>query len=287
MSWILSAFADEAGRDIDTQIAALRDARVAFVDLRAVGEHTITDLPVDDAKKVAEKLADAGIAVGMFGSPIGKIDIADDFAVDLERIAHLERLAPIFGASSVRIFSYYNKAGAPKDAWRAESLNRLTELRSRAGDLGLVLYHENESHIFGDHPLDVLTIAELRDGTTFRTVYDFSNYLRTGVGGRQTWQMLRDVTDAFHFKDQLSSGEVVPIGQGDTDAEWIVADALANGWSGPCTVEPHLVHSDAVLATIVSGKENAALKDLGPLECFRIACREAHAFLARIGVEYR
>ncbi len=287
MSWTLSAFADEAGPTIDTQIAALRDAGISFVDLRTVGTCSITDLPHDDARSAARMLENAGITVLMYGSPIGKIDIADDFATDLARLEHLADLAGMFGARAVRIFSYYNRRGATKDVWREESLSRLERLRGRAAELGLELYHENESGIYGDHPADVLEIARLRDEPTFRTIYDFSNFIRTGVSGWQTWEMLRDVTDGFHLKDQIRDGAVVPIGHGDTDAERIIADAAASGWRGPCTIEPHLASSWAPAPDDGSGDERATFEDLGPLPCFSIACREARALLEKLGVEYR
>ena len=298
MTWTLSAFADEAGPMIDTQITALRDAQISFVDLRGVGTFTITDLPRDEARSAARKLDEAGITVAMYGSPIGKIDIGDDFSTDLARLAHLGDLAEIFGARAVRIFSYYNRHGAPKDAWREESLSRLERLRARAAELGLVLYHENESGIYGDHPSEVLEIARLRD-ESFRTIYDFSNYLRTGVSGWRTWELLRDVTDGFHLKDQNRDGAVVPMGHGHADAERIIADAVETGWSGPCTIEPHLASSLAAVPTRISahagaaasedaaGKPSVTFSDLDRLTCFSIACREARALFERVGVPYR
>src|SRR5690606_26178239 len=139
-----------------------------------------------------------------------------------------------------------------------------------AGQLGLVLYHENESEIFGDHPDDVAELIPLRDGETFKLIYDFANYIRTGVDGWKSWEMFRDVTDCFHFKDQKKDGQHVPLGQGETDAARIVADAAERGWSGPCVIEPHLTHSKAVLSTGVHGTGSKALADMTPAETFQI-----------------
>src|SRR5690554_411081 len=105
----------------------------------------------------------------MYGSPIGKIDLADDLQIDLDKLDHLGKLKDIFGCDAVRIFSFYNrKKQADKATWQREAVDRLNRLRDRAGQLGLVLFHENESDIFGDHPEDVLRLAELRDGQTFK-----------------------------------------------------------------------------------------------------------------------
>ncbi len=286
MTWIISGFADEAGPTTHEQIEALKRDGLTHIDLRSVEGQNISELDPAVARDVRAQLDEAGIRVNMFGSPIGKIDIADDLEQDLARLRHLREMARIFDCKAVRIFSYYNRGGQPHNQWREQSLDRLARLRDEAEKLDLVLFHENESEIFGDRSDDVLAIAELRDGQRFKLIYDFANYVRTGEPGLVTWAKFRDRTDAFHFKDQRANGEHVPMGQGDTDAEAILMDAAAMGWSGPCTLEPHLVHSPAVLATGASGTGSQSLKDLGPGECFHVACDEARRLLDRVGVTW-
>lgn len=287
LTWTLSAFADEAGPSSDEQIAASQKGGLKFIDLRGVDGHNITVLPLDAAEKVARKLDAAGIRVNMFGSPIGKIDIADDLKIDLDKLEHLGRLKDVFGCTAVRIFSFYNKKNkVSKDAWRQESIDRLRKLQDLAGRLGMTLYHENESEIFGDHPDDVLALAGLRDGRSFKLIYDFANYIRTGVPGWDTWQRFVDLTDCFHFKDQKKDGQHVPMGHGDTDAQRILDDAARRGWSGPCTIEPHLTHSKAVLATGVHGSGAKSLADMKPAETFQVAVEGAKAAMKKAGVQY-
>jgi sugar phosphate isomerase/epimerase len=284
MTWLLSAFADEAGGSTDEQIAALQRGHIKHTDPRMVDGHNIVDLPVDAAKACKQKLDAAGITVAMYGSPIGKIDIADDFEPELQKLEHLAKMKDVFGATDVRMFSYFNKQGASHDQWREQSIDRLKRLRDKAGQLGLVLYHENESHIFGDKSDDVAALAELRDGETFKLIYDFANYTRTGEDGWSIWQKLKDQTDCFHFKDQKNNGQHVPMGQGDSDAVRIVSDAVSAGWSGPCTLEPHLAFSDAVLATGASGTGDLSLKDMDRADVFQVAAEAAHSFLKQCGV---
>ena len=97
---------------------------------------------------------------------IEKIDIEDDFQIDMGKLRQLGELAPILGCNAVRIFSYYNRENRPADRWRAESLDRLRRLRDLAGEVGLVLYHENESGIYGDACERVLVILNSRRRTT-------------------------------------------------------------------------------------------------------------------------
>lgn len=278
-SWPLSAFADEAAESCDGQIAAIKRAGFKHIDLRGIDGHNISVLPLDKAAIIRGKLDAAGITVGMFGSPLGKIDIAEDFAIDVNKLRHMGALADILGCRSVRIFSYFNKNNAPKDKWRDESLSRLKRLRDLAVELNLTLYHENEGHIFGDKSQDVAVIArELRGdkaGGPFRMIYDFDNYNRTGQDGWSIWLEQRGIVDAFHLKDSNAAGAHVPIGEGSTKAKEILADALSRGWAGPLSLEPHLKHSKAVMATGPSGQANVQFAELSEADCFHAAAQTA------------
>lgn len=281
MSWPLSAFADEAGPSCDEQIAALKKAGLRHIDIRSIDGHNITVLPLDVAKTIRAKLDAAGLTVGMYGSPLGKIDITEDMEIDLAKLRHLGELRPILGATDVRIFSYYNKTNKPKSEFQAESFKRLDELQSLAEELGLVLYHENESNIFGDKSDDVLDIArEFRDPEgSFRMIFDFGNYNAGGEDVWEAWLKLREFTDAIHIKDNMRNADGklhhVPAGQGNGKIPQILADAMQRGWTGPLVVEPHLQHSAAVAATGPSGVANQAYTSMSAGETFGIACQAA------------
>lgn len=288
MPWKLSAFADEAGGTCDQQIAALLRDHVHFIDIRSLDGFNIAVLPLDHARNVRNMLDVSGIKVAMFGSPIGKIDIADDLSIDLQKLRHLGELAPILGCNAVRIFSYYNKHNRPKDEWRRESLSRLAQLKLLAHQLGLVLYHENERHIFGDLADDVAAIAsELRDPNgAFRMIFDFDNYNQSGENVWNNWLLLRDTTDAIHLKDSAKIGDQhqhVPVGHGTGSVKEILRDAVARGWSGPISIEPHLSHSGAVAATGPSGIANTAYAAMPAAESFHLAASTAVALLKEVG----
>jgi len=264
MTWTLSAFADEAGGTAQEQIDALQAAGIKYIDLRGIDGCSITELPLGQAAAINVKLADAGIGVQMFGSPIGKIDIADAVEIDLDKLKHLGDLKDVFNCNAVRVFSYFNKAAQPVVQWRQESLSRLSRLRDLAVDLGLVLYHENERHIFGDRLPGVKVIAdELRGGSgdgPFRIIFDFDNFNQTGDDVWRNWLELRDQTDGFHVKDSDPNNQHVPAGRG-----------VGN-----------LAHSAAVLATGPHGVANQSLAELGNVECFQLAAEAATALLDEI-----
>ena len=290
MSWILSAFADEAGESTDEQLAVLKQTGLDHIDPRNVDGHTITDLPVDHAREVKARYDEAGIRVNMFGSPIGKIDIADDFQVDLDRLQRLAKLAEVFDCRAVRIFSYFNANSVSEHEWRAASLERLNKLVDLAEKLDLVLYHENEKHIFGE---PVRRVTVLRDeihsrrGERFKMIFDFDNYNQAGEDVWAAWQALGEAAAAIHLKESKrqpdGSFQHVPMGTGDGHAPRVLADLAERGWEGPLTLEPHLAHSAAVLATGPSGAANQALSDLTPAECFAIAADAAKKLLVDVG----
>jgi len=286
MNWTLSAFADEAGEATADQLWALARAGIDHIDPRNIDGTNIAELPIDQAREVKARYDEAGVRVNMFGSPLGKIDIADDMAIDLARLEHLGKLADVFDCRAVRVFSYYNRDGAAEHEWRAESLKRLNQLLDLADTLDLVLYHENEKHIFGD---PVRRVVVLRDevhrkrGDRFKMIFDFDNYNQTGEDVWAAWRELRDSTEAIHLKESSrqedGSFQHVPVGTGDGRVPEVLADLARRGWAGPLTLEPHLAHSAAVMATGPSGQANQALADLDPADCFQVAAEAAAKLL--------
>ena len=102
----------------------------------------------------------------------------------------------------------------------------------------------------------------------------------------ENWLALREQTDSFHLKDSDSEGQHVPIGEGAGQAPRILADALARGWDGPLSLEPHLAHSAAVVATGPSGRAYEKTAGLTPQQCFAYATDAARKLLDRIGAAY-
>jgi len=287
MSWIISGFADEAAESADDQIIAVRDAGLTHIDPRSIDGYNISELPLEHAAALKQKFDTASITVNMLGTPIGKIDIADDFQIDQTKLDHVAKVGQALGCNQVRIFSYYNKNDQSKDAWRNESLSRLTQLKQRAQELGLVLYLENELHLFGDTCEPTLEIiSALRDGKTFKTIFDFDNYNQVGEDVWQNWLKLRDVSDAFHLKESDSDCQHVPVGEGAGRIKDILTDAKTRGWTGCLSLEPHLAHSPAVMATGASGQANQRLADLSPAQSFVYAAKVAKSLLEEIDASF-
>ena len=112
MSYTLAAFADEAGSSLTAQIAALQRNGIGLLEIRGVDGKSIADVDAGEAKEIAKRLADAGLAVRSIGSPYGKIGINDDFGPHFEKFRRTLEVAGILGASYMRIFSFFIPAGS-------------------------------------------------------------------------------------------------------------------------------------------------------------------------------
>ena len=287
MTWRLSGFVDEAGLSIEEQLEAAKQSQLRYIDLRGIGDGNISSLPADQASAVRSQLDAAGLTVNMFGSPIGKIDITDGVRSDLDKLEHLARMADIFDCRAVRVFSYFNKTGIDPVTWGQQAIERLGTLRAKAMELGLSIWLENERHIFGDRLPEVMRILdELHDGESFRMIFDFDNFNQSGDNCYANWQKLKGRVDAFHLKDSTKEAMHVPIGQGAGYAREILTEAKASGWQGSLSLEPHLAHSPAVMATGPHGEANQALSDLSPTEAFVFATEEARKLLREIGADF-
>ena len=73
--FILSAFADEAGKSLASQIAALQRNGIGYIEPRAIDKKGVITLSECELKEVRRTLDDGGIRVSSLGSPIGKYPI--------------------------------------------------------------------------------------------------------------------------------------------------------------------------------------------------------------------
>ena len=62
MAFVLSAFADEIGADLELQIEWLKKTGVGFVEYRSSGGKNVSDHTLEEGKAVLARLKDAGLA---------------------------------------------------------------------------------------------------------------------------------------------------------------------------------------------------------------------------------
>lgn len=233
MNFKLSAFADEAGKNIGEQIEALRENGIEYLEIRGVDGQNISAITNEKAKEVKRQLDDAGIAVWSLGSPYGKINIDGDFDGHLDSFKHGLELADILGTQRIRMFSFYVPAGS-EAIYRDDVLEKLERMIDTAKGSGIILCHENEKGIYG---ATASGCAEIHKAfPTLRAVFDPANFIQCKQDTVKAWDMLSDYVDYMHIKDALENGSVVPAGKGIGNLPYL----LERYRGEVLTLEPHL-----------------------------------------------
>ena len=211
---VLSGFSDEIAPELDIQLAAIREWGLSHIELRAADGVNVSDFSPEKVKEVKAKLAAAGVSVSSIGSPLGKISIEEDFAPHLEKVKRTLEIQKELGAPYIRMFSFYLPEGQDPALFRGEVLERL----HRCQDL-----------------------LEQLAGPHFQAVFDFANFIQVGQETLPAYGLLKPYVAYVHVKDALlSTGAVVPAGQGDGHVRDILTDLLGGGWKGFLSLEPHL-----------------------------------------------
>ncbi|MEX2580399.1 MAG: sugar phosphate isomerase/epimerase family protein [Verrucomicrobiales bacterium] len=245
---ILTGIADEAGRDIDTQIAAHRELGWEAIELRLVdGKNVCGDLSDEDFARAADRIEEAGLRVTGFASAIGNWSrrIDEDFQRDLDElrcaIPRMQRL----GARFIRTMSWVGE-GVAEGEWRDEALRRYRELVELAADGGIFLAHENCTGWGGLSGRHMRELIETIDSPHLVVLFDVGNTISHGY---EPWPFYREIKDLIryvHVKDCRVNPEggrsalyTYP-GEGDACVREILADLLGDGYEGVVSIEPHV-----------------------------------------------
>ena len=134
--FILSAFADEIDPALDVQMDVLEQHEISYIEIRGVDGKNITQYPLDEVKAIKEQLDDRGFKISAIGSPIGKINITDDFGPHLELFKHTLEIAKILETRYIRMFSFYIPEGEKPESYREEVMNRWRQFMQAAQGTG-------------------------------------------------------------------------------------------------------------------------------------------------------
>lgn len=244
----ISGFADEICADFDEQLRTVTDLGMNHICLRAADGKGIASYTVDEVQKLLlPRLRARGVNVSSLGSPIGKIDLTDDTAFD-RQLAQLETLCQIcelLGSRYVRVFSFYVPADQPPGAFADAVVARMGQFAEIAQRYGVILIHENEKGIFGDSASRCRTLLDTVNSGHFKAAFDFANFVQCGEDPIECWMQLREHVVYFHIKDAVRTTEAnVLCGTGDGHIADILKSAIANGYRGFLTLEPHLAKFD-------------------------------------------
>ena len=231
------AFADEASGSVDKQILAMKRNGLQGLEIRNVDGTNVSDISLEKAEEVHQKMQKAGLIVWSIGSPLGKIGIEDDFETHMEKFRHTLEVAKILDCKNIRMFSFYIPEGKEAEVYQGEVIRRLKAMVEAAKGSGIDLCHENEKGIYGDVAKRCLEIHKAVP--ELKGIFDPANFIQCGQDTVEAWEMLKPYIKYLHIKDALENGKVVPAGEGIGQLKRILDDFSSRGGEN-VTIEPHL-----------------------------------------------
>ena len=245
---IISGIADEAGKDIESQIRAHKELGWKAIELRFIdGVNVAADLPDAEFENVAEKVLESGLQVTGFASAVGNWsrNIKEDFAQDVDELKTAITRMNRFGTQFIRTMSWVGD-GATDSEWRDESIRRYKELAKIAEDGGIVLAHENCTGWAGLSAENQRTLIEEVDSENLCVLFDIGNTVGYGYDPWEYYQGVKDLLRYVHIKDCNVNPEggksdlfAYP-GEGDARVRDILSDLKTSGYDGVVSIEPHV-----------------------------------------------
>lgn len=245
--FVLSGFADEIADDLDTQLTVFEELGLGHIDLRSVDGSNVIDLTDDQLGRVRDALNRHEIEVAAIGSPIGKIDITDEFEPHHERFERALDVADFFETKYIRLFSYWIPEREDPADHREEVIRRMETKVKRAEETGITLLHENEKDIYGDTPARCRDLLTAVDSPNFQAIFDPANFLEIGVQPYPDALLdLIEYVEHLHIKDATfgQRGAIQPAGEGDGQIPTILDVLQRRGYTGFAALEPHLAHTN-------------------------------------------
>jgi len=252
----LTGFADEAAKDLATQIKATKEIGWTQISARGVNGANIHELPQEEFEKVADQLDEAGITIPEFGSLIGNWGKKIDSDFDLT-LAEVDRAIPRMlrlGTRLIRVMSYAQEPWG-NDQNEAERFRRLREIYSRFADAGLQAIHENCMNWGGFSPDHTLRLVEEVPG--LKLVFDTANPVFQKDRSKEEpfpWQdplefyeKVKEHVVHVHIKDCINPPEdetepakyTLP-GDGQAKVREILIALKNDDYNGGLAIEPHV-----------------------------------------------
>lgn len=255
---ILTGIGDEAGVQLDAQIKATRELGWKYIEMRAVevpgfpkgNFHEIPEKAFDIA---AARLEESGIGVYCFGSAIANWSrkITDPFQITIDEVRRCIPRMKRVGAKFVRIMSY--KPGDAETTIPPEVFRRVAAITNMFRDEGLQPVHENCMNYGGMSWRHGLELLEKCPG--LKWVFDTGNPVLNPDRSMpqpwprqcsfEFWERIRDHVAHIHVKDAVynpakNDGDYTYPGEGQGRVRDILKDALARGYNGGISIEPHV-----------------------------------------------
>ena len=256
---IFTGIGDEAANDLAGQIRAIKALGWKHLEMRGVqvegfAKTNFHDLPDAAFDLAVRNLESAGIGVYCFGSTIMNWSktVNDPFEPTLSEVKRAIPRMQRLGTKYVRIMSF--KPGEEDYRIPAEVVRRVKDVTNRFLDAGLQPVHENCMNYGGmswQHGLELLDKCP-----GLKWVFDTANPILNPDRSKakpwprqdawEFWEHIRNHVVHIHIKDATwnpakNDADYNWPGEGQGRVHDILSDALARGYSGAVSLEPHMV----------------------------------------------
>ena len=245
---IISGIADEGAPGLKRQIELQKMLGWQNIELRLIDKINISEIDDNSFERVFALLQEEDMGVICFSSPIANWarPVTSDFSRDVDDLKRSVVRMRRLGTEYIRIMAYPND-GLEQREWRKEVFRRLKELTRIAAGENITLVHENCSGWGGRSAENLRILLEEMDSPNFQNVFDMGNPVAEGHPREESWsfyEAARPFIKHIHIKDcKLSEdGEVVYTypAAGWSMVREIIANALAGGYKGAFSIEPHM-----------------------------------------------
>ena len=281
---VLSGFADEISSSLDRQIQVLKKLGISHMEIRGVEKKGIDTYTTEEVKEIKGKLDDQGIAISSLASPIGKINIKDNFTPHLEHFKHVAELAHVLNTRYIRMFSFFMPEGEEPDGYKETVFEQLDRLIRVGKEQDVILLHENEKDIYGDSIVRCEKLMKEFYGDHFKAVFDFANFIQCGQDPWDAYSVMKPYIEYIHVKDaRKADGVIVPAGKGDGKIQEILKDLFEHGYKGFISLEPHLTEFDGLKNLERDGESLKGMQQMDGAEAFTVACEALRKILKNLG----
>lgn len=254
----LTGFADEAGKDLATQIQATKELGWSYISARAVDGVNIHDLAENAFQRCVETLQAEGIQIAEFGSLIGSWakDIHTDFDLTLSEVERCINRMPKLKVNTVRVMSYAQEPWG-QEQYEQERFRRLREITKRFTDAGITVAHENCMNWGGFSAEHTLRLID--EVPNLKLIFDTGNpvFQRDrsipNDDGPSPWQdalkfyhQVKEHVVHVHIKDCLNpitddlEPEYTFPGKGQAQVKEILSELKQQQYDGFIAIEPHV-----------------------------------------------
>jgi sugar phosphate isomerase/epimerase len=262
----LTGFADEAGKDIDSQIKATAELGWENIELRAIDDKNLATISDEEFETLCGKLDAAGISINCFGSGIANWSKSprskEDFDASVKELKDAIPRMQKLGTKLVRGMSFKILEDERFDSPELEKIifEKVNVLTKMCEDAGILYGHENCMNYGGQSYIHTLRLIENVRSDNFKLIFDTGNpvftFRRIGQepytlqNSFEFYKNVREYIYYVHIKDgiavEMKEGYERPetrftfAGKGSGFVKQIVRDLREFGYDGGFSIEPHV-----------------------------------------------